>query len=205
MPAPRGIMSSLPPVPHLIHSILVLCRAEMDGDGHRNWPFCQGSFHFISFYASRSVPFFFFVVTYFNSNLVSSTPFYAPNSFIFGFALARNGTCAPTHHDGITEQKFGASAGNALRVDCFFCWFPSIAKNRNQWDLKMIRKGIEERSAPNWMSSLSIWNEFPEPWTKSHRSRISRHFFSRPLGFLPVEEKERRNRKKKERAWKRSR
>ena len=91
---------------------------------------------FIPFYFLLRVPvcslFFFFVVTYFNSNLVSSTPFYASNSFIFGFALARNGTCAPTHHDGITEQKLGASAGNALRVDCFFCWFPSIAKNRNQ-------------------------------------------------------------------------
>ena len=22
----------------------------MDGDGHRNWPFCQGSLHFISFF-----------------------------------------------------------------------------------------------------------------------------------------------------------
>jgi hypothetical protein len=72
-------------------------------------PFVRVHSIFISFYTFRvcSILFFYFlVVTYFNSNFISSTPFYASNSFIFCFALARNETCAPsTRHNRIAEPK----------------------------------------------------------------------------------------------------
>jgi hypothetical protein len=78
---------------------------------------------FTPFYFLLHVPSFFLFSIFYHLFLVkwiSCTPFYASNSFIFGFALARNETCALTYHDHITN-------GTQLKTHSGRQWTTSFA------------------------------------------------------------------------------